>query len=258
MISPKLSLEYEHWLALQRMRTLETYYEWSYELFESHMGRRILDAGCGVGNFTAIAEKTAEYVLAADLSPKNIQVLKDRFRKSSVVEIAQVDLETDKEFYRTKQIDTIVCLDLLEHVYDDLSLLKNFFTMIQTGGYLLVKVPAFRWLYGAIDIASGHYRRYVPKELREKAESAGWETVSVNYMNIAGIVPYWFKSRVLKKGVNFSRTFKAWQLKAVRSIVPALKIVDKMMGPPIGQSVILVARKPSTNNAVYPPVAWED
>ena len=115
---------------------------------------------------------------------------------------------------------------------------------MQTGGHLLVKVPTCKWLYGSIDLASGHYRRYTPEELRVKAESVGWETIKASYMNIAGVIPYWVKSCVLKKGVNFSRTFRPWQLKVVGGMVPILKILDKIVGPPIGQSAVLIARKP--------------
>jgi 2-polyprenyl-3-methyl-5-hydroxy-6-metoxy-1,4-benzoquinol methylase len=241
----KLSREQEHLLALQSMQTLETYYRWSYDLFKPFIGRRILDAGCGLGNFTAIiTKKNAEYILAVDSSPRNIQVLKDRFKDLAIVEIAQVDLETDNDFFRGKQIDTIVCLDMLEHVYDDIALLKSFFKIMQTGGHLLVKVPTCKWLYGSIDLTSGHYRRYTPEELRVKAESVGWETIKANYMNIAGVIPYWVKSCVLKKGVTFSRTFRPWQLKVVGGMVPILKILDKIIGPPIGQSAVLIARKP--------------
>lgn len=241
----KMSYEREHLLALKQMLILETYYRWSYDLFKSHLGRRILDAGCGLGNFSAIAEKDAEYVLCVDLSKENIRVLKQRFKDSNVVEIAQADLETNNELYRDKQFDTIVCLDVLEHVLDDVALLRRFFKIIRTGGHLLVKVPACPWLFGSVDVASGHVRRYTPNELRIKAESTGWEAISVDYMNIAGVIPYWVKSCVLKKRANFSRTFMPWQLKVIRWLVPALKILDKTTGAPIGQSATLIARKPS-------------
>ena len=248
-IASKFSREQEHLLALQSMQTLETYYQWSYDLFKPFIGRRILDAGCGFGNFTAIARKNAEYILAVDSSSKNIQLLKDRFRESAVVEIAQLDLESDNEFLRAKHIDTIVCLDVLEHVNDDVALLERFFKTVQTGGHLLVKVPACKWLFGSIDVASGHNRRYIPQELRIKAERAGWETIKAHYMNIAGVFPYWIRSRVLRKEVNFSRTFKPWQLMAIRRVVPILKILDQIIGPPIGQSAILIARKPTKRNS---------
>jgi len=245
-LAHKLPHENDHLFALQRMRTLETYYNWSYDLFKSHMGKRILDAGSGVGNFTAIAEKKAEYVLAVDLSSANIQVLRNRFKDSAVVEIAQVDLETQSEFFRDKRLDTVVCLDVLEHVEDDVSLLKSFFEIVQPGGHLLVKVPACPWLFGSIDLASGHYQRYTLRELRLKAAHSGWETITVAYMNISGVIPYWLKSCVFRKRTTFSQTFKPWQLRLVRVIVPILKLFDKIVGPPIGQSAILIARKPTT------------
>jgi len=248
-IASKFSREQGQLLALQRMQNLEIYYQWSYDLFKPFIGRRILDAGCGLGNFTAIAKKDAEYILAVDSSSKNIQILEDRFRNSAVVEIAQVDLESDNYSVPVKQIDTIVCLDVLEHFYDDVALLERFFKIVQAGGHLLVKVPACKWLFGSIDVASGHNRRYTLEELRIKAELAGWETIKVHYMNIAGVFPYWVRCRVLKKGVNFSRTFKTWQLNAVRRLMPIVKSFDNIIGPPIGQSAILIARKPKKRNS---------
>jgi SAM-dependent methyltransferase len=223
---------------------LEGYYKWPYRLFKAYMGQRILDAGCGLGNFTDLLKEDAEYVLGVDLSPMNIQALRDRFKDWDNIEIAQGDLEAGAEFWQAKQIDTIVCLDLLEHVRDDISLLRSFFGIIQEGGHLLLKAPACKWLFGSIDIASAHYRRYTPGELRRKAEAVGWETIRADYMNIAGVIPYWVKSRILKKELNFSRTFRPWQLKVVERIVPLLKSLDRITGPPIGQAAILIARRP--------------
>jgi hypothetical protein len=115
---------------------------------------------------------------------------------------------------------------------------------VAEGGHLLVKVPAGPWLYGSMDEASGHCRRYRLEELRAKALAAGWEPVEVSYMNVFGVLPYWLKSRVLRRRVNFSRTFRPWQLQAIRALVPLLRWLDGLLGPPLGQSAILVARKP--------------
>ncbi len=243
-IEEKLPLEQAHLDALERMRTLEPYYRWTFSLLEPYLGRRVMDAGCGIGNFTQLIAERAGYVLATDLSPRNIELLSRRFCGSESVEVLQADLghELDLAAIRKKVIDTVVCLDVLEHIEDDVSLLASFRELVQPGGTLLLKVPACTWLYGSIDVASSHYRRYSKATLIEKAEQAGWESVDIFHMNVFGVLPYWFKSRILKKSVNFSRTFSHWQIQLIRHAIPLMKVVDGLIGPPIGQSVILVAK----------------
>lgn len=241
----KLPHEREHVDALQRMQLLRGYYEWVLELVRPYLGRRILDAGCGVGNFTALVEPLAEYVLAVDLSQENLRLLESRFSSSSIVEVAAHDLDADLELVARKNIDTVVCLDVLEHVADDVALLERFRDIVTPGGHLLLKVPACPWLYGSVDEASGHHRRYTPRQLRERALRAGWEPVAAHYMNLAGVLPYWVKCRLNKQDRTFSRTFKPWQLRAINGAVPVLRFIDRVAGPPVGLSAVLVARKPN-------------
>jgi SAM-dependent methyltransferase len=240
----KLPHEREHLVALKRMQLLRGYYAWVLELVRPYVGRRILDAGCGVGNFTAVLEPLAEYVLAVDLSEANLAILAIRFAGSPVVEVAAHDLDVDFDAVARKDLDTIVCLDVLEHVDDDVALLDRFRRMVMPGGHLILKVPACQWLYGSIDRASGHHRRYTPELLRERAEVAGWEPVLARYMNVAGVLPYWVKCRLSKRDSTFSRTFRPWQLRAINGAMPVLRLIDRLAGPPVGLSAILVARRP--------------
>ncbi len=247
IVESKLPFEQEHLDALSRMQSLAPYYQWSVELIAPWIGQRVLDAGCGIGNATEHLKERAEYVLAADLSPKNLQVLQKRFAEAENVEPAQLDLDKDIHEITSRKIDTIVCLDVLEHVEDDCGLLMRFNEMLQPGGHLLIKVPAGRWLFGSIDEASGHFRRYTKSELRQKAQRCGWDVIKLHYMNIFGVLPYFIKSRVLKKRANFSRTMSRKQLERIRKILPVLKRIDRFIGPPLGQSLVLVARKQPEN-----------
>ena len=242
-IANKLPHEQNHLDALVRMGALESYYNWTLALIESHLGRRVLDAGFGIGNFTALLEDRCDLVLAVDLSPRNMTVLRERFADSKTVEVLQVDLDQNITTVADRGLDTVVCLDVLEHVEEDVALMKRFHEAVQPGGHLLVKVPACKWLYGSVDEASDHYRRYSLRELQEKSEQAGWRVVRIQYMNIFGVLPYWLKSRVLRKTAVFSRTFKPWQLALIHRLIPTLRLLDRLVGPPIGQSLILIAVK---------------
>jgi SAM-dependent methyltransferase len=239
---PKLRFEQEHLDALQRMRVLEPYYRWMLDLMRPYLGQRVLDAGCGIGNFTALLSEVATYVLATDLSAQNVAVMQERFRHTPAVDVLQLDLEGNLAALATQRLDTIVCLDVLEHMEDDVMVLRNLRAVLPAGGYLIAKVPACPWLYGSVDRASSHYRRYSRSDLRARAVQAGWTPVQVIYANIFGIAPYWLKNRVGKRQTNFSRTFSPRQLQWLRRIIPWLQWCDRLLGPPIGQSALLIAR----------------
>ncbi|MEM1010728.1 MAG: methyltransferase domain-containing protein [Planctomycetota bacterium] len=250
-VRQKLPREEEHLDALSRMRALETYYQWTLSLVRPWLGKRVLDAGCGTGNFLESVKTHVDLAHGVDLSPQNLVACRERFANDGNVSVAQADLDADAAELNAMQFDTVVSLDVVEHIEDDVAMLQNLLDVVQPGGHLLLKTPAHKWLFGAVDEASEHYRRYAAGELRDKAQQAGWEIVKLRFMNLSGVGPYFLKSRVLKKKANFSRTFKPWQLKAIRVAVPVFKAVDGVSslvtgfnGPPAGQSVVLIARKP--------------
>ncbi len=243
-VSQQPTPESEHLEALNRMRTLGDYYRWTYSLLAPYIGTRTIEVGCGIGNFTELLHRTSEYVLAIDISPQNLEVVRRRFGESSKIELAALDLESAEiNDLRRRDIDTIVCLDILEHLEDDCRLLRLLAGIVEHDAKLLVKVPACPWLFGSVDIASHHYRRYTPQMIRERVLQSGWTPILTQYMNIFGVFPYWLKSVVLRRKVNFSNTFSDRQLNLLQAALPSLQRLDRLIGPPIGQSVILVASK---------------
>ncbi|MEM8710866.1 MAG: class I SAM-dependent methyltransferase [Planctomycetota bacterium] len=250
----KLPHEALHLEALERMAGLAPYYSWVLDLAESlnggPLGQRILDAGCGIGNFVELLRHRSEHVMAVDLSPKNVAVLRRRFEKASNVEVLQTDLDAQREELRARNVDAICCLDVLEHIRDDAALVRSFAGILPAGGRLFVKVPAHQWLYGSVDKASDHFRRYGRRQLVDLVESAGFSVQRARYMNFAGVGPYFVKSRVLKKGSTFSNSFTERQLRWIRRSIGAFRGVDRCLGfvgpgggPPVGQSVVLVATR---------------
>jgi len=250
----KLPHEALHLEALERMAGLAPYYSWVLDLAESlhggPLGSRILDAGCGIGNFVELLRQRAEHVMAVDLSPKNVAVLRRRFENAANVEVLQTDLDAQREELRARGVDAICCLDVLEHIQDDAALVRSFAGILSAGGTLFVKVPAHAWLYGSVDEASDHFRRYSRRQLIGIVEGAGFDVLCARYMNFAGVGPYFLKSRVLRKGSTFSNSFSERQLRWIKRSIGAFRGMDRALGlvgpgggPPMGQSVVLVAKR---------------
>ena len=252
----KLPHEEEHLAALERMAGLEPYYAWVLELAErmngGRLGDRVLDAGCGIGNFVELLRRSSKEVLAVDLSPRNVAVLRRRFEDAPEVEVLQTDLDAEREALRAREVDAIVCLDVLEHLEDDRGLVRCFHDILPPGGTLFIKVPALQWLYGSVDEESDHHRRYGKRALRELIVGAGFELEHLRFMNLAGVGPYFLKSRVLRRRSTFSNSFTPSQLGWIRRSIGAFRALDAVTGvfggPPVGQSLVAVARRPASPN----------
>lgn len=244
LVARKLPREQEHFDALQRMRAMRPYYEWVADSFGPALGGRVLDAGCGVGNFFGAVADRVESGVGVDLSPVNITEARRRFAGQTHLRFLQADLDEQADALRAERFDTVVCLDVLEHIQDDLPLLKRLTQIVEPGGHVLIKVPACPWLFGSIDVASEHYRRYNRPMLRKLALDAGLNIKRLRYMNLSGVGPYFLKSRMLRSEANFSRTFTPKQLDRIRRMMPWARRLDRVTGPPVGQSLLLVGQRP--------------
>ncbi len=232
-----------HHDAQSRMGHLLAYYAWTLSLFGDRFEGPAADAGAGSGHFTELLSQRVTPVVALEGGQENLELLGQRFADNKDVAVRDCDLTRCAEALREAGVRSIFTLDVLEHLPDDLQVIRQFHAALPTNGKLYIKVPALQWLYGPIDEASGHYRRYTVRDLRRVVEEGGFEVESCRYMNIAGVLPYFLKSRVLKRRENFSRTFSLGQIRRIQKVMPYLRQLDRITGAPLGLSVICVARR---------------
>ena len=135
--------------------------------------------------------------------------------------------------------DTAICINVLEHIEDDLLACRLTYEMLRPSGHFSIVVPALPILYGTIDEAVGHFRRYTRGSLREVLEAAGFEVVRCRYMNCVGVPGWFLTNRILKqqsqstKQVRFFDTY----------VVPITRRIEALLPPPFGMSVVGIARK---------------
>jgi SAM-dependent methyltransferase len=227
-------------ITLRRMAMLAPYNRWLHERFEGYLGNRILEVGSGVGNQTRYFVDDRERVVASDIEPHYVRELAGRFGDRSNVRIASYRFplrDEDRDELRSEGIDTIVCMNVLEHIEDDVSTLKDFAQVLPTGGHLVLLVPSLKALYGTLDEHLHHFRRYDRPELQTKVTGAGFAIDEIRFLNRPAVPGWWLSSRVLKRKV-----MPKGQLRFFKWIMPLLKFEEKHP-PGFGLSLLVLARK---------------
>lgn len=233
----------EHHEAQGQMAHLDAYYAWALDMFGPGLEGPAVDAGAGIGHFSEILSQAVSPLLLLEGGQENLDTLRVRFANRPGVDVLEIDLNECQSAITAFGAKSIFTLDVLEHLPDDVAVLSQFRDALPPGGKVYIKVPALSWLYGPVDEASGHFRRYSTRSMRRSVEAAGLEVLKCRYMNLAGVPPYFLKSRILKRSENFSRTFSIKQIQRIRKAIPFLRTLDRLTGPPLGLSVICIAQR---------------
>lgn len=244
-MQPTPRVEESHFLAQQRMAVLGSYYDWILDHFRPVMGARIWDVGAGIGNVASRLSREADFLLVTEYTERNLAHLRDLFKDTPSVQVMFCDLMADDlEVLEHLAIDTIVIFDVLEHLEDDSKALRALYRVLTPGGRVLVKVPAHRLLYGSIDRASLHYRRYAKGELQQKLIQASFQVESVQHMNMLGVLPYFVTCRILQRTSNFSLSLHPRWAPLCNRLIPVIAGMERILPPVFGLSLVATARKP--------------
>ena len=219
-----------------RLRSAGRYNEWIHSLLAPHVGRRILDAGCGIGNVTRLFLDQAELVIGYECRADFCELIQAELGARPNLRIVQGDLaHLDAATFAAEALDTVLCVNVLEHIECDVDLLRQFRAMLAPGGRVCLFVPAHPWLYGAHDAADGHFRRYTKGGLGEALGQAGLEVEVLRWVNLPGILAWWLNK--LRRRVAFGDS----QCGAFDRAVPVIARLEALFPPPIGLSLLAVA-----------------
>lgn len=212
---------------------------WMADTIRPFVGDRVLEIGSGIGNLTrALVRGRARYV-ATDISPEHMVRLQSRFPQRPHLEAHYCDLTKPEDFTPfSNAMDTVICLNVLEHVDDDVMGLKNIYSILDHGGRAIVLVPEGMSVYGTIDQALGHFRRYSEDELQRKMEATGFQVERIVRFNRVSR-PAWFVSgRIVKR-----TALDVNQMRLYDRFVWLWRKIDPLL-PWKPTSIIAIARKP--------------
>jgi glycosyltransferase involved in cell wall biosynthesis len=211
---------------------------WMADFLAPDVGSKVLEIGAGLGNLTIQMIPRDRY-LATDINPHYISYLHNISMGKPYFEVDTLNLLDDDAFEaRKEQFDTVICLNVLEHVDDDVRALKNLYTTLEPGGKAIVLVPQGQWLFSSLDEAVLHYRRYSRQSLEEVMRAAGFEMVSLRDYNSVS-VPGWLLNGKLLQRKHLSKV----QLKTLNTLTPVMRRIDPVI-PWHGLSLVAVGRRP--------------
>jgi len=223
---------------LERMAAAPRYNRWMFDRLRPWVGRRVLEIGAGIGNMSAFLVDR-ERVVLSDTEGFYLGRLRERFADRPHVSVVELRLPAVSPGLVAERLDTVVCLNVLEHIEDDRGSLEAMRDLLQPGGRLVLLVPSLRALYGSLDRALGHFRRYVPAELSEKLRAAGFRLRHIEYFNLAGVPGWWVAGRVLRR-----RLIPTGALRWYEALVPVFRL-ERLLPWRIGQSLIAVGEVPA-------------
>jgi len=209
------------------------YNRWMFDRLRRWIGRRVLEIGSGIGNLSTFLVDREQLVLT-DTREEYLSRLRQRFAGRTNIAVARLYLPNDDSAVARHRFDTIICLNVLEHVDDDLSSLVAIRRLLAPAGRLVLLVPALPALYGTIDRALGHHRRYTRAGLADLLRRTGFTLAHIEYFNLAGIPGWWWAGRVLRRD-----TIPGGSLKLYDTLVPLFRL-ERFIPWRLGQSLIAI------------------
>jgi len=218
-----------------------------FERLRPWIGRSVLEIGSGIGNLSAFLVDREQLVLT-DTREEYLNRLRRRFAGRANVSVARLYLPDDDRAVAGRRFDTIICLNVLEHIDDDTAALRALAEMTEPGGRIVLWVPAYMQLYGDFDRAVGHVRRYTPRTMTAAIRAAGLEPRVVKPVNLLGGIAWWVTVRRGGVGTPDPRLVRLYD----RFVVPVTRLLERRVTPPFGQSVLAVAVEPAAGSRPGP------
>ncbi len=224
---------------LESLAAAAGFCDWMFDGFADHVGGRVAEVGAGIGTFSArILDRDPESLLLIEPEESCARRLAERFGNDPRVTITGETLPAAPSLGDGEDFDLIVCQNVLEHVGEDEAALRRMAGALRPGGRLALVVPADPRLFGPLDDAYGHWRRYGAEELEDLVAAAGLETEELRHMNALGI-PGW-RLKNARPGARIGAT----SLRAYEAMLTLWRPLEDRLRPRRGLSLFCLAQKP--------------
>jgi SAM-dependent methyltransferase len=223
---------------LDALAGARNYYRWIYRRFAPYLGRCIIEIGSGVGTFAELLWKNAkpEKMILVEPAANLFPLLRDRFAEEPRVTLIHGYAE---DVPATVSADCVILVNVLEHIEDAPGFLELLHARMADRGRLLILVPAGPALFGSLDRAFGHHRRYTASNLTESLQASGFTVMSLQYFNLLGAISWFIAGKLLRKTTLSRRDVQLYD----RWVIPWVSAVECRWVPAFGQSLMAITEK---------------
>ena len=220
-----IEIKHRNYLEPQsRMSLLPNYYRYQFRQLAEHVSGRVIDLGCGEGHMLPFYMDTATRIVAVDINVNLLDMLKLRY-PSQGISCIQCDLNGEWTPIGDDLADTVMAINVLEHIEMDGVFIEKAKSLLKPDGRLVLIVPAMKLLYSEMDRCSGHYRRYDKQDLLCFAQQHDLSTISCRYINPIGALLYHMKKN---RKTNFSTSMPRFVLAMANKVMPLFVLSDHL------------------------------
>jgi 2-polyprenyl-3-methyl-5-hydroxy-6-metoxy-1,4-benzoquinol methylase len=242
MIDRRFTQTQQHFASddLETMSEAHRYQAHVLGLFRPYIGKRVLEVGAGIGTMSRSFLDVAERVVGIEPNQACATRALAALGSHPRFELRVCHLEEcDRSSLVAEHFDTVACINVLEHIEDDVSALQAFADIVEpANGSVLVFVPAVQAAYGPLDAELGHHRRYLKGSLAKAFAAANMELVLLKYTNPIGLLGWMYNSWIKKSTAHSSQ-----QIRLFESLVaPWALPLERLLPLPIGLSLVAVGR----------------
>lgn len=226
---------------LENLAQMNNYYRWILDEFSPYLGSRVLEIGAGSGTFSSmmLSTKAFEHLWLVEPDVELAEELKNKFADNPAVSVLNLAAEQlTKEQLAELRLDSIVMVNVLEHIEDDQGLLLRASAALSDKGFILTFSPAFSMLYSAYDKLVGHCRRYTKQELLTKFTRSNLTMIKLKYFNFIGFFAWLILIKIFR-----TQHFGNKRLRFFDAVLGKAQLMEQRVAPPIGQSVIAIGTK---------------
>jgi SAM-dependent methyltransferase len=221
--------------SLDILRDLYNYNHWLFNRVRPFIRGRVCEVGCGIGTTTQFL-LGCESVTCVEPSFASFVEARSRFQPHANVKVVHCPIETcPSGDVPAGAFDTVMCLNVLEHIEDDVDALGRMARLCSPGGRVILLVPAHMSAYGTLDERFGHFRRYNRRTLGRACAAAGLRIGHGFYMNCAGYFGWILQGRILKRTQITPESGRLFN-----RLVPLLDVMERLIPPFFGQSLVMV------------------
>jgi len=199
----------------------ERFAKWQYETFSKYISGNVIEIGSGDGRIAELL-KMDEKVKSVTMSDINGPGIK-------------MDISKKIPNQLRESFDTLVSVNVMEHIEDDVKAIENCRKLLKPGGRIVLLVPGIKAIFGNLDLAQNHYRRFSKYEIKHKMEMSGFVVEKMFSMNFFGIFAWYLQAKLFNmrviKGANIYDKF-----------VPIMRLVENTVKMPYGLSHIAIGR----------------